>query len=152
MSLVVVPVTLREAQAFVLKHHRHHGPPRGYKFAVGIMHNDELVGVATAGRPVARAFDARTCLEVNRTCTDGTRNANSMLYGAARRAGVAMGYTRIISYTEDGESGDSLRAAGFRVDKELPARGSWADSSVKLKDIRDAKGSGGVKRIRWVWP
>jgi hypothetical protein len=152
MSLVVVPVTLREAQAFVLKHHRHHGPPRGYKFAVGIMREAELVGVATAGRPVARAFDARCTLEVNRTCTDGTRNANSMLYGAARRAGVAMGYTKVISYTEEGESGDSLRAAGFRVDKELPARGSWAESSVKLRDIRDQKGAGGVARIRWVWP
>src|SRR6478609_6359059 len=110
-DLRIVPVTLREASAFIVRHHRHHGPPRGYKFAVGVERGGELVGVATAGRPVARAFDAKTVLEVNRTCTDGARNANSMLYGAARRAGVAMGYTTVISYTEEGESGDSLRAA-----------------------------------------
>lgn len=148
----VVPLTLRQAAAFIAKHHRHHGPPRGHKFAIGISVNGELVGVATAGRPVARAFDHTSHLEVNRTCTDGTRNANSMLYGAIRRAGVAMGYTTIITYTEEGESGDSLRAAGFRVDKELPARGSWSEASVKLKSMRNPQGTGGVARTRWVWP
>ncbi len=148
-TLVVVPLTLREAASFIERHHRHHKPPRGMKFAVGVQRAGVLVGVATAGRPVACAYGPRV-IEVNRTCTDGTRNANSMLYGAVRRAAVAMGYEKVITYTEESESGATLRAAGFRVDKMLPARASWADSSVKLKDIRDAKGSGGVARTRWV--
>jgi hypothetical protein len=63
-----------------------------------------------------------------------------------------MGYAKVITYTQAGESGATLRAAGFRVDRELKARPSWAASSVKLKDIRDEAGSGGVARIRWVWP
>jgi hypothetical protein len=151
VSLRVIPLTLREASAFITKHHRHHKAPRGMKFAVGVQRAGELVGVATAGRPVARAYGADV-LEVNRTCTDGTRNANSMLYGAVRKAAVAMGYAKVITYTQDGESGSTLRAAGFRVDRELKARPSWAASSVKLKDIRDETGSGGVARIRWVWP
>lgn len=151
MSLLVVPLTLREASAFIAQHHRHHKPPRGMKFAIGIERAGELVSVATAGRPVARAYGPRV-LEVNRTCTDGTKNANSMLYGAARRAAVAMGYEKVLTYTEETESGATLRAAGFRVDKILPARGSWEQSSIKLKGIRDPKGSGGVARIRWVWP
>ncbi len=115
------------------------------------------MGVATAGRPVARAYapkelaDVHT-LEVNRTCTDGTANANSLLYGAVRRAAAAMGYGRIITYTEDGESGATMRGVGFRREAELPARGSWEQSSLKLKHMRDPDGAGGVARVRWVWP
>ncbi len=150
--MVIVPVTLREAQAFIDLHHRHSKPPRGWKFGVALLH-DELsglvVGVATAGRPVARALDDGLTLEVNRTCTDGTRNANSMLYGAVWRAAKAMGYRRAITYTQHDESGASLRAAGWVLAKELPARGSWAESSVSLRGIRDTDGAGGVARQRW---
>jgi hypothetical protein len=75
-----------------------------------------------------------------------------MLYAAARRAAAAMGYVRVITYTQEGESGASLRAAGYRVDAVLLARGSWAESSAALRDIRDPNGSGGIARTRWVWP
>lgn len=148
-TLTIRPVTLRQACAFVLAHHRHHGPPRGWKFGVAVAAAGEMVGVATAGRPVARALDDGLTLEVNRTCTDGTMNANSMLYGAVWRAAKAMGYLCCITYTEEGESGASLKAAGWVKAKELPARGSWAESSVKLKANRDPVGAGGRARIRW---
>ena len=88
-------------------------------------------------------------LEVNRTCTTGERNANSMLYGAIWRAAKAMGYTRCITYTQADETGASLRAVGWLKEAELPARGSWAESSKKLKSLRDKEGSGGVARVRW---
>lgn len=67
---------------------------------------------STPGRPVARHLDDGWTLEVNRLCTDGTRNACSMLYAAAWRAARAMGYKRLIPYILDTESGTSLRAAG----------------------------------------
>ena len=142
-------MTFRAACEFVAALHRHNKPPRGHKFSVGLYDDAQLVGVAMAGRPVARAFDDGLTVEVNRTCTDGTRNANSMLYGAVWRAAKAMGYRRCITYTQADESGASLKAAGFVKVKELPARGSWADSSVKLKGIRDAEGNGGVARVLW---
>ena len=53
-------------------------------------------------------------LEVNRSCTDGTKNANSMLYAAAQRIAKEMGYRRIITYTLDSESGSSLKAVGWK--------------------------------------
>ena len=102
-----------------------------------------------AGRPVARAFDDGFTLEVNRTCTLGGKNANSMLYGAVWRCGKAMGYTRVLTYTQADETGASLRAVGWVRVKELPARKSWAESSVKLKGIRDEAGTGGVNRVLW---
>lgn len=98
-----------------------------------------------AGRPVARFFDDGLTLEVNRACTDGTRNANSMLYGAVRRAAWGMGYRRIITYTQADESGASLRAAGFEQIKTLPARSSWAESKATLEPV----GNGGVERVLW---
>lgn len=154
LKLRVAPISFREACAFITKLHRHHKPPTGMKFAISVVDDGsgKIVGVATVGRPVSRAYDPNVVCEVNRTCTDGTPNANSMLYGAARRVAVAMGYSKVITYTEEGESGATMRGAGFRIDKELQARGSWAESSVKLKAIRDAVGTGGRARIRWVWP
>ena len=53
-------------------------------------------------------------MEVNRLCTDGTRNACSMLYAAAWRAARAMGYKRIVTYILESENGASLRASGWK--------------------------------------
>jgi hypothetical protein len=145
----VVPITLREACAFIQEHHRHNPPPRGWKFGLGLKAGDTLVGVATAGRPTARHFDDGLTLEVNRTCTDGTRNANSKLYGAVWQAAKAMGYVRCITYTQADETGASLRAVGWTKVKDLAPRKSWAESSVALRDLRDPKGSGGVARTLW---
>jgi hypothetical protein len=149
IEIEIVPVSFRQACAFIAEHHRHHKPPQGMKFCLGIAEDGELVGVATVGRPVARAYDDGRTLEVNRTCTTGTRNVNSMLYGAAWRAAKALGFRRLITYTQAGESGASLRASGWRVVAELAARPSWAESSVRLRAIRDPEGPGGVQRSLW---
>jgi len=119
------------------------------KFCLGAAANGQLVGVATVGRPVSRHYDDGFTLEVNRTCTTGQANVNSMLYGAAWRAAKALGYRRLITYTQAGESGASLRAAGWRVIAERSARPSWADSSVRLRAIRDPEGPGGMQRSLW---
>lgn len=113
------------------------------------MVNGGLVGVAVAGRPVARHFDDGLTLEVSRTCTDGTPNANSKLYGAIWRAASALGYRRLITYTQADESGASLRGAGFVRVKDIPPRGNWAESSVALRAIRDPAGPGGIARVLW---
>jgi hypothetical protein len=120
------------------------------KFCLGVAIVDTLVGVATVGRPVARHLDDGYTLEVNRTCTlDGTPNVNSMLYGAAWRAAKALGYRRLITYTQEGESGASLRAAGWRLIAELSPRPGWAESSVTLRHLRDPDGPGGIQRSLW---
>lgn len=149
MKLRLSPVTFKEACEFVKAYHRHNKPPIGHKFSVALRSNDAMVGVAMAGRPIARAFDDGLTLEVNRTCTDGTENANSMLYGAVWRAAKAMGYRRCITYTQATETGASLRAVGWVRVKELEARKSWADSSIALKEKRDPIGNGGVARVLW---
>jgi hypothetical protein len=129
MTLELVPVTQAEAKAFVARLHRHTRPPLGSVFQVGVAVDGELVGVAMCGRPVARMLQDSFTLEVNRTCTDGTPNANSMLYGAAARAAKALGYRRLITYTLESEPGTSLKAVGWTQNGETPADQSWARSS-----------------------
>ncbi len=115
------PINLKSANAFVVQHHRHHKPVAGYKFAVACYDDDKLVGVAICGRPVSRLLDNGVTLEINRCCTDGTRNACSMLYGASYRVAKAMGYKRVITYTLQSELGASLKAAGFINDGKAGA-------------------------------
>ncbi len=134
MKLTVVPITLREANEFVRQHHRHHKPVPGCKFAIAVAKDGRIVGVAVVGRPVARMLDNGWTLEVNRTCTDGTKNANSMLYGACWRAARAMGYRKLITYTLPEEGGCSLRAAGWTCLGEARG-GSWNCPSRPRVDL-----------------
>ncbi|MFD5321153.1 XF1762 family protein [Streptomyces sp. NPDC127098] len=185
-ALEIVPVTFRQAKQFIATHHRHHPPPQGMKVALGVAADDILVGVAVVGRPLARHLDDGRTAEVTRTCTNGTPNANSKLYGAAWRAAKALGFRRLITYTrhptcrtcehppdahsspsdtahtaqpgpgrcahpqcvcqryEGGETGASLRAAGFQAVAHLPAHHGW-DRPSRPRSARYAA----TDRIRW---
>lgn len=116
---------------------------------LGLYTEDELVGVGVLGRPKARAYDPQRIAEITRTCTNGTANGNSKLYGALRQTAKAMGYEKVITYTQEGESGASLKAAGFVLVATLPPRKNWANSSKKLKHLRDESEQENVTRYRW---
>lgn len=128
VSLRITPINLDEANAFVSVHHRHHAPVPGAKFCIAVSDGDVVRGVAIVGRPVARMSDNGLTLEVNRCCTDGTRNACSMLYGAAWRAAKALGFLRLITYTLPEEGGASLRASGWKL-IGLRGGGNWNSKS-----------------------
>lgn len=108
------PITVKQASAYVNEHHRHHKASVGCKFCIGCYDGEVLAGVAMCGRPVSRMLDDGLTCEITRVCTDGTRNACSMLYGACCRVAKAMGYRRIITYTLVSESGASVKAANFK--------------------------------------
>jgi hypothetical protein len=118
------PITFEEACVFIRQYHRHHLPSRGWKFGIAVNDGTKVVGVVTVGRPVARHLDNGWCLEATRNCTDGTKHAASMLYGAAWRACKALGYKRLITYTLIEEPGTSLKAAGWK-DVYTTDGGSW---------------------------
>lgn len=88
--LTLIPVSLKEANAFVAEHHRHHKPVTGHKFSLGCTQEGQLVGVAIVGRPVSRYLDDGITLEVNRLCSTGEKNVCSFLYGAAARVAKAV--------------------------------------------------------------
>ena len=136
--LTLIPVPLKEANAFVAKHHRHHKPVTGHKFSLGCIRDGQLAGVAIVGRPVSRYLDDGRTLEVNRLCSTGEKNVCSFLYGAAARAAKALGYGKIITYTLDTEPGTSLRAAGWTC--AGPAGGErWTGKRKPAVDLYPAQ-------------
>jgi hypothetical protein len=124
VSLIITPINFDEANAFISKFHRHHKPMQGCKFCVAVSNDEKVVGVAIVGRPVARMLDNGWTLEVNRCCTDGTKNACSMLYSASWKAAKALGYQRLITYTLPEEGGASLRASNWKC-LGLKGGGNW---------------------------
>lgn len=145
-NLELIPISLKDANEFVSQHHRHSSPlVNQMHFAVAAGYEDRVVGVAIVGLPVARALNDEWTAEVRRVATDGTRNACSMLYGAAWRAARALGYRRLVTYTLASESGSSLKASGWTVVAELPARGpkGWNTPSRPRVEVA------GQERLRW---
>lgn len=130
--MLVVPIFQREAFEFITKVHRHHKPPVGSIFQIGLAHG-HLVGVAVVGRPVARKIqDGFTC-EVTRMCTDGSKNACSKLYSTCARIAREMGYKKIITYILETETGISLRASGWKFVRSTPGK-SWSVPSRERID------------------
>jgi hypothetical protein len=106
----------------------------------------EIRGVAMAGRPSARVLDDGLTMEITRVAVlPDTPGACSMLYGALRRAGQALGWARFVTYTLPDEPGTSLRAAGWREDGQTSG-GEWG------RDGRERETLFPCPKRRWVYP
>ncbi len=126
------PITFKFANEYVRANHRHNKPMQGCKFCIGVFEEIVCHGVAICGRPIGRKFDDGLTLEINRVCTDGTKNACSMLYGASVRVAKAMGYRKVITYTLETENGASLKASNFVC--EGICGGTWNGRTFDLSD------------------
>ena len=143
MRLIIEPIAFATANTFVAHHHRHSKPEIGHIYSLGAWADLlDLRGVAIIGRPKARALDDGHTVEVTRVATDGTRNACSMLYGAACREARRRGYRLVVTYTLAAESGSSLRAANFAPAGAV--RGRQWDTPTRRRARRHA-----ADRIRW---
>lgn len=151
LRIVVRAVELKDANAFVAAHHRHHKPAVGHRFSLGAFVGGTLVGACIVGRPVARNTNQRTCVEVTRLVTDGTYNACSALYAAAARAAKALGYERIQTFILETEPGTSLKASGW-VNEGRTGPNTWTGrqrgvSGRLFDDRRDDQPTCG--KTRW---
>lgn len=138
-----MPLTLKRANRLVAEWHRHHRPTQGGLFAIGCGQDGELVGAVICGRPVSRMLDDGETVEVTRCVTNGTRNACSFLYRAAARAAVALGYSKLITYTLDSESGASLKGAGMKC-VGLKGGGNWNKPGRARRDTELTQ-----QKLRW---
>lgn len=146
MKLYIVPLGLDEANAFVDMHHRHHKPVVGCKFTIGCASGSKVVGVAIVGRPKSRVIDDGFTAEINRLCSDGTRNVCSKLLSAIKKIARIMGYRRLLTYTLPEEGGSSLRAAGYRQ-IGLRGGGKWDTPSRPRVDTHPTQ-----KKLLWEAP
>jgi hypothetical protein len=150
MTLIAVPIELKEANEFVVNFHRHNKPTVGHRFSIGVSDGNSLVGVAIVGRPVSRVLQQSGggVAEVLRCCVidNSPKGSCSFLYGCCWRAWKAMGGTRLITYTLQSESGSSLRGAGWKVIAELPAGKA---SGWQNRIGREWQEVVGQAKIRW---
>ncbi len=149
--LCIRPISLREANAYVSKHHRHNGPVRGHKWSVACYEENRLCGVGICGRPVSRNLDDGLTVEIYRVCTDGTYNACSILYGACSKIARDMGYKRVVTYTCMSEIGTSLKASGFFCFGQAGG-GSWNVPSRPRDEYVDGtekRKYPAEKKLRW---
>ena len=149
--MTIVPLTLRAANDFVEQHHRHSARTSndGGKFAIGLEHDDQLVGVAIVGRPIARMLQDGSTAEVLRCCVspDAPKGACSALYARCDRIWKLMGGKRVVTYTLQRESGASLRSAGLIPTKEIDGA-QW----TRAKRPRSIKAIHDEPKLRWNAP
>ena len=152
MKYKLMPISLRDTRAFQDEYHRHNMGAKGHKFSIGLAdENGNLVGCATAGRPVARKIDDNRTLEVTRVCVlPEVHNGNSMLYGACVRAGKAMGYEKIITYTLETESGCSLKASGFSIDAHVKQNPMGWNTLSRPRTTAEQEKYPMEDKVRWV--
>lgn len=115
--LRIVPCTIKQANAYIKEWHRHNGPVLAARIALAVADDQgNIHGVGIAGRPNARMLDDGYTLEAERVCTDGQKNACSMIYAALWRAARAIGYTSMVTYTLTSEPGTTMKAVNWRLD------------------------------------
>lgn len=133
MSLLIVPLELKELNNLVTNWHRHHKPIQGHRFSIGCLdkNSGEIVGGCSVGRPVARKLNPKHVLEVTRLVTNGHKNACSFLYSAAARVGRELGYHKIQTYILKDEEGISLIAAGWTLEDDDCGGGQWKHTDGK---------------------
>lgn len=152
-----IPISLKNANDFVINHHRHNKKTAGHKFSIGAMKDGELIGVAICGRPVARALDNGSTLEVLRVCIKdpAPRNACSYLYARCQRIWMAMGGEKILTYTLDSEPGSSLKAIQWTIEGQTRKRqpqSRWntrASTHKGYKEHRDPQIADSHVKNRW---
>lgn len=143
-ALRIVPLTLRKANDFVERWHRHSSRTSndGGKFAIGLEHGQELVGVAIVGRPIARMLQHSATSEfpgeLLRLCTSPAcpKGGGSKLYSRAKRIWQLMGGTTFHTYTLDKESGASMRGAGLKEPADFVPPAQW-DRDDRPREERD---------------
>lgn len=123
--MIAIPMELKDAQAYINRYHRHHQAAHRDKFRIAASEDGRILGVIQVGRPVSRVLDDGQTLEVLRLCSNGDRNVCSFLYSRAARIAKEMGYSKIITYILENESGLSLKASGWICEAENAGGTDW---------------------------
>ena len=147
LKLHPLPISIKEANEFILNFHRHNAPVKNCRFAIGAGFEGKLVGVAIIGNPVARLMNDGFTMEVLRVCAkeDSPKNTCSFLYGRSWRVWQQMGGLRMITYTLQSESGSSLKGSGWKIVGETKPSKGW---SRKNRD-RKWQPIYGQMKFRW---
>ena len=156
--MIALPIELKDAQSYINQFHRHHQAAHRDKFRIAASDGQNILGVIQVGRPVSRVLDDGNTLEVLRLCTTGEKNVCSFLYSRAARIAKEMGYTKIITYILESETGTSLKASGWKLEADgvggsdwnVPSRPREVVASQMSLFPEKEKYPVGEKKQRWV--
>ena len=151
-NFTTTPMSLKEANEFVTEHHSHNKKVQGHKFSIGVLHENNLVGVAICGRPISATLDDKKTLELLRSCVldNAPRNTNSYLYGRCWRVADALGYQRMITYTLIEEKSSACKAIGMRiVGQTKDSSKAWANKQKQDGIIRQHQSIYHKPKYRW---
>lgn len=124
--LEIERVKLDEASDYTLKYHRHSKPLKRHKFTIGVIDrynpSDEYLGIVTVDNCSSHAWSKRRDHVEIRRCVvrpglEEGNNVSSFLLRKAVNACFALGYKCVVTYTRPYESGASLLACGFVLQK-----------------------------------
>lgn len=132
-KLEIERVKLDEASEFTSKYHRHSKPLRRHKFTIGAIDrynpiknfdtwSDQYLGIVTVDTCSSHAWSKRRDHVEIRRCVvrpdlEEGNNVSSFLLRKAVNACFALGYKCVVTYTRPYESGASLLACGFVLQK-----------------------------------
>jgi hypothetical protein len=158
----VHPVSLAHANEGIVRWHRHSGAVLASLNYLELRESGRPCGVGILGRPLAQVLDDGVTLEVRRTATDGTEHACSAVLGALYRAARRRRALRMVTYTREGETGASLRAAGWWLDADYHRQHDFEGPRLVTRLVpkearswnspsrpRKAKENLGAPRFRW---
>lgn len=148
-------ISIKEANEFVIAHHRHNKQVLASRFNLALYFNNELIGVAIVGNTLARAYNQDGVGEIRRLCVieGAPKNSCSYLYGACwrewRKREFGVSKTRgwkLYTYTLQKENGASLRASNFKVDGYTKGHKGWNTKKRK----RESQPVYSEPKVRWV--
>ncbi|TKF32238.1 XF1762 family protein [Enterovibrio norvegicus] len=153
-SIFSKPITIKDANCFVEKHHRHHRPTSRNtgRWAVSALNSSgELIGVLIAGNPVSATYMDGVTLEVTRLCVkeSAPKGTCSFLLGKCRKIWTAMGGEKIITYTLDEESGASMKGAGWLKVAVVQPHKRWTNKNKVDGIERQHLEIYSRKKVRW---
>lgn len=153
--LKALPVTIKKANLFIKKHHRHHRPTTKNcgKWAISVVDTitNEIVGVAISGNPVSATYMDGVTVEITRLCVSdyAPKGTSSFLLSRCSKIWRLMGGKRIITYTLAYESGASLKGAGWEKVGDVLAHNNWKNKSKMDGKKRDNLEIYRVNKFRW---
>lgn len=154
--MIVRPISVKEAMRVCASVHRRHPNMRGALWALALVDDTNVVGIATVGRPPRMLQKACERLVVTRVAVmdlpDIGEHANSgcsMLYGRCARVARLMGATDMWTYLHEDEPGISLKAAGWICDGHVTDDESHDRPSRRRPNAASAKSG---RKTRWWAP
>lgn len=155
----VVPITVKAARQWVRDVHRDLPSIQGGLFAVAVEIDGKRVAAGIAVNP-PRVWQGTGRIVIGRVAAlsdlepvgNHAAPACTMIYGSLCRAAKALGYSEAWTYTLPGESGVSLRAAGFTYMGETKG-GEWdRPSRPRSKVVRSEKKGRWMRQLSTIGP